>query len=130
MDILVWLYITNAVLLILHEMDSAYWREWNLLKSANAAGNDIKDLAVFLLLHIPLLFLILWGVIKLYEETKAGLVLSLVFAATSIFAFVFHVIFLKKGRPEFRAPVSIGILCATLVVSIAQSGLTIARLTG
>jgi len=27
-----WLYMVNAVLLILHEIDSAYWKEWELFK--------------------------------------------------------------------------------------------------
>ncbi|MBA4387075.1 MAG: hypothetical protein C0404_03780 [Verrucomicrobia bacterium] len=130
MDILVWLYMTSAVLLILHEMDSAYWKEWNLFKRSNDPSTDTRDLGGFLIFHIPLLFLALWGLLKLHEGTKAGLIVSLVFAATGLFAFVFHMVFLKKGRPEFRAPVSICILCATLLVSIAQLCLTIARLMG
>jgi len=26
---LLWLYLANAVLLITHEIDSAYWKEWD-----------------------------------------------------------------------------------------------------
>jgi hypothetical protein len=130
MDVLIWLYMTNAVLLILHEMDSAYWKEWNLFSGKNDASADTRNLGVFLIFHIPLLFLALWGLLKLQEGAKAGLVMSIVFAATGLFAFVIHMSFLKKGRPEFRAPVSIGILVATLIVSIAQLALTITRMMG
>jgi len=31
-DLLLWLYLANAVLLINHEIDSAYWKEWELFK--------------------------------------------------------------------------------------------------
>lgn len=130
MDILTWLYITNAVLLILHEMDSAYWKEWNLFKRTSDPATDTRDLGGFLIFHIPLLFLAMWGLIRLHEGAKAGLVISLVFAAAGLFAFVFHMIFLRKGRPEFRAPVSIAILWATLIVSVAQVALTVMRLLG
>ena len=30
--ILFWIYLANAVLLISHEIDSAYWKEWDLFK--------------------------------------------------------------------------------------------------
>jgi hypothetical protein len=29
-DLLFWLYLVNSVLLINHEIDSAYWKEWDL----------------------------------------------------------------------------------------------------
>ena len=38
-DLLVWLYLTNAVLLINHEIDSAYWKEWELFK---LPGPDVE----------------------------------------------------------------------------------------
>jgi hypothetical protein len=31
-ELLLWLYLVNAVLLINHEIDSAYWKEWELFK--------------------------------------------------------------------------------------------------
>jgi hypothetical protein len=31
-DLIFWLYLTNAVLLINHEIDSAYWKEWEIFK--------------------------------------------------------------------------------------------------
>jgi hypothetical protein len=29
-DLVVWAYLTNATLLCVHEIDSAYWHEWSL----------------------------------------------------------------------------------------------------
>ena len=53
-DALRWVYLANAVLLILHEIDSAYWREWELFRIPGG-------IALFLALHVPLLSVVLLG---------------------------------------------------------------------
>ena len=112
-DLLLWLYLTNSVLLINHEIDSAYWKEWQLFKFQG-------DITGFLLIHFPLLFLILWGLILVSRHSSLGLVLSVVLSIGGIFAFTVHTYFLRKGRPEFNKPISKFILVATLLVSMAQ----------
>ena len=39
-ELLFWLYLVNAVLLITHEIDSAYWKEWELFKLLEAAQDS------------------------------------------------------------------------------------------
>ncbi len=109
-----WLYLANAVLLINHEIDSAYWNEWKLFRMKGGAGG-------FLIAHFPLLALILYGQIEVYRGTKVGLVMSLVLAAGGVFAFLIHTWFIKKGNPEFTTPVSRFILYAVLAVSLVQA---------
>lgn len=121
-DILLWLYMANAVLLINHEIDSAYWKEWELFKLPGGITG-------FLIIHFPLLFLVLYGQIEVYKQSHTGLIFSLVLSAAGIFAFCIHMFFIKKGREEFKVPISIFILAATLIVSIAQAILTIHLLT-
>jgi hypothetical protein len=115
---LFWLYLTNLTLLILHEMDSAYWKEWELFRLPGGIGG-------FLLIHLPLWVIALYGLILLREGSVVGLVLSLVLSLAGLFAFGIHTWFIHKGRPEFRLPVSRGILWALLLVSPAQAILTI-----
>lgn len=117
-DVLLWLYLANAVLLINHEIDSAYWREWELFHLPGGIGG-------FLVLHFPLLFLILYGLILVFRQTPAGLILSLVLSLGGLFAFSIHTYFLRKGRDEFRAPISQFILVATLIVSLLQAAVTV-----
>jgi hypothetical protein len=117
-DILLWLYLINAILLINHEIDSAYWKEWNLFKLPGGITG-------FLILHFPLLFFILWGLILIVEYSPWRLFFSLVLSLGGIFAFTIHTYFLKKGRPEFNILVSKHILTAILVVSILQLATTI-----
>ena len=45
---LFWIYAINALFLILHEIESAYWKEWELFK----LGGGITG---FVVLHIPII---------------------------------------------------------------------------
>ena len=53
-DILLWIYLFNAILIIMHEIDSGYWKEWELFRMKGG-------ITFFLLLYIPLLFVVLYG---------------------------------------------------------------------
>jgi hypothetical protein len=116
-NMLFWLYMTNAVLLINHEIDSAYWEEWKLFRLPGGIGG-------FLVIHFPLLFMILYGVAQVHLLTFQGLVISSVLSMGGLFAFSIHMYFIGKGHSEFRAPVSMFILFSTLPVSLAQGAIT------
>ncbi len=120
-DALLWLYIINATLLIVHEIDSAYWREWELFGLRGG-------LEGFLALHLPLVFVILWGLLQTARHTVPGAVLSLVLAAGGLFAFGIHTFFLRRGHPQFRLWLSRAILTGTLIVSILQGAVGIRAL--
>lgn len=112
--LLLWVYIVNAALLIVHEIDSAYWHEWELFKLPGGITG-------FLLLHLPLVVFILFGLTQVTMRSDAGIVFSAVLAGGGLFAFCIHTYFLKRGRPEFRNTTSISILVATLLVSLVQA---------
>lgn len=117
-EVLFWLYLSNAVTLIVHEIDSAYWREWELFRLPGG-------LAGFLWLHFPLLFVVLYGLVLVDRSVFAGHVLSLVLSLGGLFAFSIHTYFIRQGREEFKAPVSQLVLRATLLLSLAQLGVTL-----
>jgi hypothetical protein len=117
-EIVLWLYLANSVLLINHEIDSSYWKEWDLFGLPGG-------IAGFLALHFPLLFFILGGLVLVSRGSAAGSIFSLVVALGGIFAFVIHVYFLKKGRKEFDTIMSKCVLFALLVVSCAQMVATV-----
>ncbi len=117
-DILLWLYLVNAILLICHEMDSAYWKEWELFRLPGG-------ITLFLILHFPILFLILYGLILVFTKTFGGLVISLILSGGGIFAFLIHTYFIRQGREEFRTPISIFILVSLAIVSLPQAILSI-----
>jgi hypothetical protein len=121
LQIVSWLYLVNSVLLILHEMDSAYWKEWELFRLPGGIGG-------FLLIHFPLYLAGLYGLVLVSQGSDAGMAFSLVVGAAGIFAFAIHQYFLRKGRPEFNTAVSKWILGLLLVVSAAQIAATISFL--
>jgi hypothetical protein len=118
---LFWVYLLNATLVINHEIDSAYWKEWELFRLPGG-------LTGFLIVHFPLLFLILYGLVLVDRQTFGGLLLSLVLSVGGMFAFSIHTFFRKQGRQEFNLPVSQFILIATLVVSLVQAVITVCLL--
>lgn len=117
-EILFWVYLVNSVLLINHEIDSAYWKEWELFKLPGGITG-------FLLIHIPLIFFVLYGLVLVFQQSFTGLVFSLVLSFAGIFAFTAHMYFIRKGRDEFKMPISLFILVSTLIVSLIQAVLTI-----
>ena len=115
---LFWLYLINAIFLINHEIDSAYWQEWNLFKIKGG-------ITTFLILHFPLILFMLYGLIQVNSQTYTGLIFSLILSIIGIFAFTIHMIFIKKGHKEFRAPISIFILISIFSISLTQFIITV-----
>ena len=116
--ILFWIYLINATLLITHEIDSAYWEEWKLFGIPGG-------ITTFLLLHLPILFFVLYGLILIYENTFARLIFSFILAISGIFAFSIHTYFMRRGHDEFKTTISRLILFSTLIFSILQLVITL-----
>ena len=57
MSLFYWVYLTNAVLLIVNEINSAYWKEWELFRL-------LGSISFFLLINLPLVALILHGLTR------------------------------------------------------------------
>jgi hypothetical protein len=121
--LLFWIYMTNAVILLVHEIDSAYWQEWKLLNP-----DDKNGINGFLILHIPMVFLILLGLVYVHEDKFFGLIISLILSAGGLFAYFFHFYHLRKGRLEFSTIISKGIIISTLIISVFQIILTIKQM--
>ncbi len=111
------LYALNAAILVAHEIDSAYWREWEMFGLGGGIGG-------FVLSHVPLVLVVLWGFERLLASARAGLWTSLLLSLAGLGGAAIHSAFLLAGHPEFRHPVSLGVLAATAVVSLPQLVLT------
>jgi Family of unknown function (DUF6713) len=79
----------------------------------------------FLVGHLPLVFLVLYGLVQVEQASLAGKVLSLTLALAGIFAFTIHTFFDFRGHAEFKTAISIIILTLILGVSAAQLVTTI-----
>jgi hypothetical protein len=108
----------NAVLIIDHEIESAYWKEWDLFRLPG-------KITGFLIIHVPVLALILVGSTLVYMQSASGYAISVLLSAGGIFAFCAHMYFIRKGRPEFRLPASVALLILILLVSVIQLALSV-----
>jgi hypothetical protein len=115
---LLWVYVVNASLLVAHEIDSAYWEEWELFRLPGGIG-------FFVWLHVPIAAAVVLGAVWVAEGARAGTVMSLVLAASGFFAFGIHTYFLRSGREEFDTMPSRLLLWAVLVVSLVQLGIVV-----
>jgi hypothetical protein len=101
---LFWLYTVNLTLLILHEMDSTYWKEWELFHLPGGQPG-------FLLMHLPLWPLAIYGAVQVWNSTPAGTIYALVVAVAGLIG--------RTGHPEFDTPISKAILWAMLLASLS-----------
>lgn len=108
------LYLLNMVLLFAHEIDSAYWQEWELFGLPGG-------IQLFVILNLVLILFFLVGYGHLLQGRRRGHFYALLLAGTGLFAFTIHVAFLLAGDPAFRLPVSLLLLVLAFVISILQA---------
>jgi len=111
MTVLTILYIINASLLLLHEIESAYVKEWEILKLPG-------KITGFLLLHIPILLLFFWGAIELGKENTAGEIIALIAGAGGLIPFLVHKLLVKK-KGYFESPASNIIIYLNVLAGLA-----------
>lgn len=106
-------FLINAVLLTCHEIDSAYWHEWNLFHLPGG-------IQLFVLLHLLLLPVVFYGYREVCIDGPRSTLFSLILGGTGIFAAVVHGTFIAAGDHSFLLPVSSALLIAILVTSLLQ----------
>jgi hypothetical protein len=112
------LYLANASVLLVHQMDAAYWNEWTLF--ALPGG-----LALYLVLNVPIALALLLGYGAVAARRPSAVGYSWLLVASGLFAAGFHAVHLWRGDPAFRAPVSLALLADTLLLSVLQAGLLV-----
>lgn len=89
MKIVTILYIVNATLLLLHEIESAYEKEWEILRLPG-------KIAGFLLFHIPIIILIFYGLIEIEKSSFTGLIFGMVLGMGGVIPFIVHKLIVRK----------------------------------
>jgi len=122
MNALTLVYIINATLLLLHEIESAYVKEWEILKLPG-------KITGFLLLHIPILLLFLWGAIEIGKKTTTGSIIALIAGVGGLVPFLVHKLLVKK-KGYFDSTISNIIIYLNILAGIATVVIAILLLTG
>jgi hypothetical protein len=112
------LYLANATALICHEIDSAFWHEWQLFHLPGG-------IQLFLLLHLLLLPVVLYGYREVCARGPRARMASMILASVGIFAALLHGAFIAAGDAGFSLPLSQALLVMTLLLSIGQWGVAL-----
>ena len=108
-----WLFLANATVLITHQIDAAFWHEWELFLLPG--GNQMN-----LLLNIPIIALVLYAHSRVVADVQKGLFFYKLLAALGFLTCAIHAGFLLMGSESFVQPMSLALLLATFVLSAWQ----------
>jgi hypothetical protein len=111
MEIITMLYIVNATLLLLHEIESAYEKEWEILKLPG-------KITGFLLLHIPIIILIFYGLIEIEKNSTIGLIFSIITGIGGVIPFIVHKIIVRK-KNHFNLLISNAIIYLNVLSGVS-----------
>ena len=101
------LYIVNATLLLLHEIESAYEKEWEILKLPGGITG-------FLLMHVPIIMLLFYGLIEIEQHTPLGFIFGILFGIGGVIPVVVHKIIVKTPD-RFSLPISNSIIYLNII---------------
>ena len=108
-----WLFLANATVLITHQIDAAFWHEWELFRIPG--GNQVN-----LLLNIPIIALVLYAHSRVVANIHTGMFFYKLLAALGFLTCAIHAGFMLVGNEAFVQPMSIALLVATFVLSAWQ----------
>lgn len=91
MKILTIFFILNATLLLLHEIESGYEKEWEILKLPGRITG-------FIILHIPIIILLFYGLLEIDRRTQTGLVLGIIAGIGGMIPFLVHKILVRSDN--------------------------------
>ncbi|MFZ6768987.1 DUF6713 family protein [Undibacterium sp. Di26W] len=107
------LFLLNATVLITHQIDAAFWHEWELFHIQG--GNQIN-----LLLNLPIIALVLFAQGQVMANTKVSIAYYKLIAILGFLTAGIHSAFFAVGSEAFIQPMSIALLIATTILSSAQ----------
>ncbi len=109
--------ILNLALVLTHQVDGAYWHEWEMFQLPGGIQlNNCINVVTFIVL--------LYLFVPVVQRKAAGMTCSLVIAAISALVLPIHTGFAIAGYQQFHLPFSIFIIVGTFLLSILQVVLT------
>lgn len=116
MQLITLFYILNSAILLLHEIESSYEREWEILRLPG-------KITGFILLHIPIIIMLFYGVLEIEKQTQIGLVIGIISGLGGIIPFLIHkvIIYHKERFNMIMSNILIYLNILTGVVTAALS---------
>jgi hypothetical protein len=107
----------NLSLVMAHQADAAYWKEWEMFGLPGG-------IQLFTLFNLAAFMLLLWLFSAVISRKRTGLRGSFLIAALSGVVLPIHAAFALAGFTQFHLPVSIAVIVGTFIVSVWQAALT------
>lgn len=117
MRLIMVLYIINATLLLLHEIESGFEKEWEILKLPG-------KITGFLVMHIPIIFFLFYGALEIDKQTQLGLILGIITGIGGFIPFIVHKIIVNR-REHFNLIISNIIIYLNILVGIGTVALSV-----
>lgn len=112
------IYIVTFSLLVTHQIDAAYWKEWEMfLVPGGIQFFDIFNFAV-----IPVLLV---GFKLVVLKKKSGYYYSCFLSSLGLLTFLIHSGFYLNGYRQFTLPVSMAVIILCAVSAVVQLVITV-----
>lgn len=106
-------YFLTMCLLILHQIDAAFWREWEMFY----LPGGVQGYLVFNSLIIPVVLL---GYKHVVQSSDKAIIFSTICATLGVATFLIHSGFALAGLEQFHLPLSMAIILLCLPTSLWQ----------
>ena len=117
MNMLMTLYILNATLLLLHELESAFEREWEILGLPGRITG-------FIIMHFPIISILFYGLILLERQSLLGYFIGIISGIGGLLPFLVHkIMFRKEGH--FNRSISNILIYSNIIAGIGTSLLSV-----
>jgi hypothetical protein len=112
------LYIATFTLILVHQIDAAYWHEWDMFELAGG-------IQVFNLFNLALIPFLLLGFCRVACNQRNAHHHSVFVSSLGILVFVIHAGFFAFGFEQFQLPVSMAVIAGCGFFGLLQLYLTI-----
>lgn len=106
-------FLLNATVLLTHQIDAAYWHEWDMFRIPG--GNQLN-----LLLNVPIIALVLAAFAEVARDGVRARQAHGLLIFLGLLTVTLHSVFFALGHEQFLQPMSLVLLVGTGLLSVLQ----------
>ena len=110
--------VVNLVLVITHQIDAAYWHEWDMFGMPGG-------IQLFNLVNIAAFLVLLGCAVLVVERRRSGFIGSLIIAGGCALVLPVHAGFALAGYSQFDLPLSIAVIVVSFPLALLQLVMTL-----
>ena len=107
------IYFSTMILLILHQIDAAYWQEWNLFNLPGGVQG-------YLLFNFAIIPVVIYGYKQVVTQSNSAGVYSYFCGSLGVATFLIHACLAAFGAKGFNVPLSVITIVLCFVSGLYQ----------